>query len=112
MKARRSTPPNKVFQVHQPTPGIAQQHKEMLKMKIDPTMCMKTKVSRQNVMPNTPLFARKCANLARNRGKADVFLQENGRENSNRSGHIEHAGRGWKNWVGQSLPDEKSKPKI
>jgi len=71
---------------------------------------MKTRVSRQNVMPKTPLFARRCTKLGRNRGKADVLLQENERENSNRSGHIELAGHGWKNWVGQSLPDGKEQP--
>ena len=44
--------------------------------------------------------------------KPTCFLQENERETSNRSGHVEPAGRAWKNWAGQSLPDEESKPKI
>jgi hypothetical protein len=33
---------------------------EMLKMEIDPAMCMKTKAQRQNVTPKTRHFARKC----------------------------------------------------
>jgi hypothetical protein len=32
----------------------------MLKMKIDPTMCMKTKLARQNVMPKMQRFTRNC----------------------------------------------------
>jgi hypothetical protein len=32
----------------------------MLKMKVDPTICMKTKRERQNVMPKMRLFTRKC----------------------------------------------------
>jgi len=35
---------------------------KMSKMKIDPTMCMKTKRARQNVMPKMTLFARKFTN--------------------------------------------------
>jgi hypothetical protein len=34
----------------------------MLKMKIDPAMCMKTKARRQNVTPKTRYFARNCTN--------------------------------------------------
>ena len=49
-----------VFHPKQPTPGITPPIK-MLKMKVDPTICMKTKRERQNVMPEMRLFTRKRA---------------------------------------------------
>jgi hypothetical protein len=49
----------------------------MLKMEIDPAMCMKTKATRQIVTPKTRHFARKCTNrgiIDKNRAG---FLAEN-----------------------------------
>jgi hypothetical protein len=50
---------------------------EMLKMKIEPAMCMKTKRARQNVMPKTRLFTRKCTNCARFDNDPSGFLAQN-----------------------------------
>jgi hypothetical protein len=46
-----------VFHPEKPTAGITPPIK-MLKMKVDPTMCMKTKLERQNVMPKMRLFVK------------------------------------------------------
>jgi len=74
MKARRSTAPTKTYQT--PERGL-EISLEMLKMKEPPGMCMKTKRARQNVMPKTRLFTRKCSYYARIDNNSAGFLGEN-----------------------------------
>jgi hypothetical protein len=50
---------------------------EMLKMKIDPAMCMKRKRERQNVMPKMRLFTRKFTNGATIDNHPSGFRAEN-----------------------------------
>jgi hypothetical protein len=59
MKAPRGTSPTKTYKTTERGLEITL---EMLKMKIDPAMYMKTKRARQNVMPKTRLFTQRCIN--------------------------------------------------
>ncbi len=74
MNARRSTVPTKTYKISERDLEISL---EMLKMKIDPTMYMKTKRARQNVMPKMQLFARKCAHYAMIDNNPPGFVAEN-----------------------------------
>jgi hypothetical protein len=56
MKARRSTTPTKIPQFHHRALEITL---EMLKMKVDPAICMKIKARRQNVHTFQAVFCRK-----------------------------------------------------
>jgi hypothetical protein len=73
MKAQRSTSPTKNYKTTERGLEITL---EMLKMKIDPTMYMKTKQARQNVMPKTRLFARKFTHHARIDNNSPGFVVE------------------------------------
>ena len=75
MKARRSTAPRKISQFHERALEITL---EMLKMKVDPAMCMKTKAKRQNVHPFQPAFCTKMHGFRNNRGEFCQFLQKIG----------------------------------
>ena len=74
MKARRSTSPTKTYKTTERGLEITL---EMLKMQIDPAMCMKTKRARQNVMSKTRLFTRKCTYYARIDNNSPGFVTEN-----------------------------------
>ena len=74
MKARRSTSPTKTYKT---TDRGLEITLEMLKMKIDPAMCMKTKRARQNVMPKTRHFTRKCTYYAKIGNNSPSIVAEN-----------------------------------
>ena len=61
----------------------------MLKTKVEPTMCMKTKRERQNVMPKMRHSARKCCDYTViNNSRADL-LSEDTQVLGDKSGHRE-----------------------
>jgi hypothetical protein len=74
MKARRSTSPTKTYKTTERGLEITL---EMLKMKIDPAMCMKTKKTMTKCPAKNTRFTLKCTNYPEIDNNSPGFVAEN-----------------------------------